>query len=225
MVASLIFIIGAMIETINTHSLSAFYVGRVIAGVGLGIATVVIPIYSSEMAPAELRARIGCFFQLFFTFGILISYWVDYGVKQGINDTSHSQWQVPIGLQMLPAAVLGFGMFTLKDSVRWYMQKGREAEAWESLKWIRASDGPAVAMEMEEIRTGVELEMKERAGFKYAELLQPQAFKLMLTAFLVFTAQQATGVSINPGVVKPDLTHHDPPDTYLDPPKSIWISY
>lgn len=195
MISSLIFIVGAIIETINTHSLPAFYVGRVIAGVGLGIATVVIPMYSSEMAPPELRGRIGCFFQLFFTIGILISYWVDYGVKKGIADTNKAQWQVPIGLQILPAAILGLGTFTLKDSVRWYMQKGREAEAWESLKWIRASDGPEVQAEMDEIRLGVELEAKEVAGFRFAELLQPRAFKLMLTSFLVFTAQQATGAT------------------------------
>lgn len=75
MICSFIFCIGAMIETINTRSLPAFYVGRVIAGLGLGGATVIVPMYSSEMAPKQLRGRIGCFFQLFYTIGILISYW------------------------------------------------------------------------------------------------------------------------------------------------------
>lgn len=65
---SLTFCVGAAIQTINTHSLSAFYVARVIAGVGLGASTVVIPMYSSEMVPKELRGQIGSFFQLFFTF-------------------------------------------------------------------------------------------------------------------------------------------------------------
>lgn len=168
MIASAVFIVGVIIETINTHSISAFYVGRVIAGLGLGTATVVVPMYSSEMSPPELRAQIGCFFQFFFTIGILISYWVDYGVNKGVSGTSASQWQIPIALQMVPAGILGLGMLTLKDSVRWYMHKGREKEAWESLRWIRASDGPAVHAEMDEIRTGVMLEQKARAGFKMA---------------------------------------------------------
>lgn len=69
MICSFIFCIGAMLQTINTHSLAAFYVARVIAGIGLGGATVVVPMYNSEMAPKELRGKVGCFFQLFYTIG------------------------------------------------------------------------------------------------------------------------------------------------------------
>ena len=69
MISSVVFCIGAIIETINTHSMASFYVGRVIAGVGLGVASVVVPMFSSEMAPKQLRGQIGSFFQLFFTFG------------------------------------------------------------------------------------------------------------------------------------------------------------
>lgn len=68
MIASLVFCIGAAIQTINTHSLAAFYVARVIAGLGLGTATVVVPTFSSEMSPKDLRGRIGSFFQWFYTF-------------------------------------------------------------------------------------------------------------------------------------------------------------
>lgn len=48
--------------------------GRVVAGVGLGSASVVVPMFSSEMAPKELRGRIGSFFQLFYTFGTYLSF-------------------------------------------------------------------------------------------------------------------------------------------------------
>jgi MFS family permease len=47
----------------NTHSMAAFYVGRVVAGIGLGVATVVVPMFSSEVAPKEIRGQIGSFFQ------------------------------------------------------------------------------------------------------------------------------------------------------------------
>ena len=68
MLFSAVFCIGALIQTINTGSLAAFYVARVIAGLGLGASTVVIPMFSSEMVPKELRGQIGSFFQWFFTF-------------------------------------------------------------------------------------------------------------------------------------------------------------
>ena len=72
LISSMVFIIGAIIETINTHSMGAFYVGRVVAGLGLGSATVVVPMFSSDMTPKELRGKIGSFFQWFFTFGKLL---------------------------------------------------------------------------------------------------------------------------------------------------------
>lgn len=57
-------------------------------------------------------------------------------------------------------------MLTLKESVRWLTEKGRHDEAWESLKWIRADDGAATQLEMEEIRLGVEHEMRAKEGFQ-----------------------------------------------------------
>lgn len=64
---SVIFCIGGVMQTINTGSLVAFYAARIVSGLGLGASTVVVPMFSSEMAPTELRGQIGSFFQLFFT--------------------------------------------------------------------------------------------------------------------------------------------------------------
>lgn len=105
------------------------------------------------------------------------------------------QWQIPIGLQMLPAAILGLGSLTLKESTRWLTKQGRHEEAWESLKWIRADDSQAVADEMEEIRVGVETEAYETEGFRLTELLEADNFKRVATAFIIMMAQQATGAT------------------------------
>lgn len=69
MICSAIFVVGVIIQTINTHSTSAFYVARVIAGLGLGGSSVVVPMFSSEMTPKELRGQIGSFYQLMYTLG------------------------------------------------------------------------------------------------------------------------------------------------------------
>lgn len=69
-ISSAIFCVGVIIETVNTHSMAPFYVGRFVAGVGLGAASVVVPMFSSEMSPKELRGQIGSFFQWFYTFGM-----------------------------------------------------------------------------------------------------------------------------------------------------------
>lgn len=74
-ISALVFVIGAVIQTGNTHQLASFYVGRVIAGLGVGGASVLVPLYSSEMSPKELRGRIGSGYQFLFTWGIFCSYW------------------------------------------------------------------------------------------------------------------------------------------------------
>ncbi|KAI9669889.1 MAG: hypothetical protein M1831_006924 [Alyxoria varia] len=193
-ICSSVFCIGVVIQTISTHSLSAFYVARVIAGLGLGGATVVVPIFSSEMTPKELRGQIGCFVQLFFTLGIFMSYWVDYSVSKNIKP-SPRQWQIPIALQLIPAGLLGFGMLVLPESIRWHIQRGENDMAWKALTWVRGSNSAEVKEEMEEIKTGVLLEMAEMEGLTIGELLGGTSLKLMLTSFLVFMAQQATGAT------------------------------
>lgn len=140
MLASFIFCIGAIIQVINTHSLGAFYAARVISGIGVGMATVIVPMYTAEMAPKEIRGKLGSLFQFFYTLGVMFSYWIDYGVSIHIPSTSSAQWQIPVGLQLVPGAILGLGMLITKESPRWLAKKGREEEALKSLIWVRGGD-------------------------------------------------------------------------------------
>lgn len=131
-----------------------------------------------------------------------MSYWVDYGVALG--EGTSRQWQIPIGLQLVPAALLGLGMLTLKESTRWLTRKGRHDEALASLRWIRGDDSgdgagggasQAVLDEMAAIRHGVALEMRATEGFRAHELLQRDYAQRMGAAFALFLAQQATGAT------------------------------
>jgi sugar porter (SP) family MFS transporter len=193
MASSLVFCLGVVLETINTHSLSVFYLGRVICGVGVGSSSTVIPIYMSEMSPKEIRGRLGSCYQLTFTIGILASYWIDYGVK--FMPASAVQWQIPIGLQMVPGALMGLGVLTLGESVRWLIAKGHYDSAWRSLMWIRASDSAETEAEFAEMKHGVEEARHATAGFKLQELLEwPNAHRLLL-GFGLFMAQQSTGAT------------------------------
>lgn len=142
MAACAVFCIGVVLQVIPSHSLVCFYIGRFVAGIGLGAATAVTPSYNVEMAPKEIRARLGSGQQLLFALGVMISYWIDYGVaiSESLKGKS-AQWQIPVGLQMVPAAVLGFGLLGFPESVRWLASKNRNDEAWASLSWMRADDG------------------------------------------------------------------------------------
>ncbi|CRK16954.1 hypothetical protein BN1708_011893 [Verticillium longisporum] len=170
--ASVIFNIGAVIQTINTHSLGAFYAARVISGIGVGMATVIIPMYSAEMAPKNIRGTLGSMFQFFFTMGVMTSYWIDYAVEKHMDDVT-AQWQVPVGLQLVPGAILGLGMLFTRESTRWLAKKGRMEEALASLVWVRGGDSPDVEEEWAEILAGIEEEDRVKSGVTWKELLQP----------------------------------------------------
>ena len=140
MAACAVFCVGVVLQVVPSHSLVCFYIGRVISGLGLGASTAIVPSYNAEMAPKEIRGKLGSGMQWLFALGVMISYWIDYGTVQGLP-VSSKQWQIPVGLQILPAAVLGLGLLTQKESVRWLVKQDRTEEAWENLCWIRADDG------------------------------------------------------------------------------------
>lgn len=72
--SSVVFSIGGVLQVVNSHSIGAFYAGRVISGLGIGAATVLVPMFSAEMAPKKLRGQLGSLFQLGFATGVFMSY-------------------------------------------------------------------------------------------------------------------------------------------------------
>lgn len=163
-------------------------------GFGLGAATAIAPCYNAEMAPKEIRARLGSGMQLLFALGVMISYWIVYGTSTSLP-TSSKQWQIPVGLQLVPPTVLGLGLFWHRESVRWLVKVDRLEQAYDNLCWMRGDDGPDVKAEFEEIKTGVALERQANEGFKKRELLEPANRTRMLIAFGLFLGQQSTGMT------------------------------
>ncbi|OOQ86537.1 MFS quinate transporter [Penicillium brasilianum] len=191
-----LFVVGVIIQVINTHSLAAWYVGRVVAGLGMGGQSVVIPMYSAEMTPKEIRGRCGSFYQWLYTWGVFTAYWVDYGVAKSttISGTSR-EWQIPVGLQLISGGILFIGTFTLPESIRWLLSQNRTDDAWKSIVWIRGGDTPKTRDEFAETQLGLQAERAEREGFSLRELLEPANRLRFLVGPLLFIFQNATGSS------------------------------
>lgn len=94
----------------------------------------------------------------------------------------------------MPAALLGLGMFTIPESTRWLTKKGRDEEAWESLKWIRADDSQTVIDEMTEIRLGVEAESRAVAGFQFKGCPRPSASFVQLRLLISLEQNFCKGI-------------------------------
>ena len=195
-ICSFVFCLGAVLQTVNSHDIMTFYAGRVISGLGVGGATVLIPMFSSEMSPKEVRGKLGSCFQLFFAFGVCVSYWINYIMQIGVSPTSSAQWQIPVGLQLLPGALLGVGMLFVKDSARWLAQKGRTEDAFSSLKWVRGGDdNPGLHAEFAEIQAGIKAEAGEAQVSFWDSLTLPSNRYRIFLAVTIQLCAQLTGNS------------------------------
>lgn len=192
-VSAIVFTIGTILQIINSGTLGTFYAGRVIAGLGIGAATVLIPVFSAEMSPKEIRGKLGACFQLFFATGVMVAYWVTYAVGK-YRPTGTRQWQIALGLQLLPSSLLLFGMMTVKESARWLAKKGRTEKARESLKWVRGGEETeGLQQEFDEILAGIEDEARLKENFTLKELILPANRYRVFIAITIQLCAQLTG--------------------------------
>ena len=109
--ACLVFSIGVALQTAAT-AIPLFVVGRVWAGVGVGLVSTLVPMYQSECSPKWIRGAVVGLYQWGVTIGLLFSSIFNNATKDRPN---HSSYQIPVAIQFVWAAVLAFGMFLLPE--------------------------------------------------------------------------------------------------------------
>ncbi|KAI0220476.1 hypothetical protein L0F63_006055 [Massospora cicadina] len=192
--SSLVFSVGALIQTFSS-SLGMMIAGRVIAGLSVGILSMAVPLYQSEMANPSVRGRLVSLQQWAITIGIALSFWVNYVCNQLL--TGEIVWRLPLGLQAVPAIILFIGCFSMPFSHRWLLTKGRDEEALASLARLRAGGdktNPAVVEEFNEVK---EILNQERAlgNASYKDLFIGTILIRTLLGIFIQAFQQLTGIN------------------------------
>lgn len=118
MFSNLMFLIGAILQ-ITAHKFWQMAAGRLIMGFGVGIGSLISPLFISEIAPKMIRGRLTVINSLWLTGGQLIAY----GCGAGLNHVKNG-WRILVGLSLIPT-VLQFSFFCfLPDTPRYYVMKG-----------------------------------------------------------------------------------------------------
>lgn len=133
MIAVVIFTIGSALQTASVNY-AMLVVARLIGGVGIGMLSMVVPLYISEISPKELRGSLLVLEELSIVTGIVISFWITYGTQY---ISGHWSWQLPFLIQIFPGLLLGFGAILLPFSPRWLVSQDREEEALNTLAKLR----------------------------------------------------------------------------------------
>ena len=120
-------------------------VGRIVLGMGIGMASMCVPVYMAETSPEDIRGRLGASFQVMITFGQVTSALVD-----ALFAKSSDGWRWDFGLAAVPALILLIGFIFCPESPRWLVQKGRKDEARTVLRKLRSSNSN-IEEELQEI--------------------------------------------------------------------------
>lgn len=159
-------------------------VGRIVVGLGIGLSSGTVPVYISEVSPAESRGWTVSLFQLAITVGILLAYVVDYAFAH-VNG-----WRWMFGLAVVPAAVFAVGMFFLPESPRWLARRGQSANARVVLARIRGAAD--VDIEMREIEASLS-HAGERG--RLSDLFASSVRPALLVGIGLAILQQITGIN------------------------------
>ncbi|KFA53298.1 hypothetical protein S40293_04681 [Stachybotrys chartarum IBT 40293] len=190
LIATSFFILGVVVQiTSITGGHESILAGRFITGIGVGSLSMIVPLYNSECAPPEVRGALVGLQQLAITFGIMVSFWVDYGCNfiGGTGDTqSDAAWLVPICIQLGPALILFAGMLWMPFSPRWLLHHGREDDARVVLARLRdlPPDHELIELEFLEIKAQSLFEKRSLAeSFPHLREQTPwNIFKLQFVA-------------------------------------------
>lgn len=131
---------------------------RVIAGVGTGIISAVIPVWSSELVAHDARGMVIAFEMVVNYAGISSAYWLEYVLAFINGGNTTFRWRFPLGFQIIPLLVLMIAICFMPESPRFDIGNGKEERGKMTLAKFRAAgdiNDPAVISEFSEIVAAV----------------------------------------------------------------------
>jgi sugar porter (SP) family MFS transporter len=169
---------------------AALLVGfRFVMGVGVGIASVVVPMYLSELAPKEIRGKLTSLMQLLVTVGIFVAYLADYALS------GSGAWRWMIGLGVVPAVLLMVGIYTQPESPRWLVvNKGSADEAEQVLISLRGDEKEAAA-ELAEIQESAAKEAEQSEPLRLRALTTGRLRPIFVVGMLLVFFQNFVGIN------------------------------
>ena len=123
---STVFIIGVIIQMASNTSWVQIAIGRLIAGAGVGALSIMVPMYTSETGPRQVRGALVSTYQLFITAGIFTADAINFGTEKRPNSGA---WRIPMGIGFIWPLILGLGILFFPESPRFAYRKGRIQEA------------------------------------------------------------------------------------------------
>jgi len=182
-------------------SVAWLMVWRVVAGIGVGVASVVAPAYIAEISPASIRGRLGSMQQLAIVLGIFVALLSDAALADSAGGAAKAlwlglgawRWMFIVGV--IPALIYGVLAFSVPESPRHLVAGGRNEEALGVLKRVLAlGSDAALRKKLDDIQISLEREHKPRWG----DLLGGRAgfLPIVWIGIVLSVFQQFVGINV-----------------------------
>lgn len=177
---------------------------RLLGGLGIGAATMVCPLYISEVSPERQRGRMVTLFQFTITIGIVMCVFANWGIfsfSKANTDSStlaeflkwiavEQTWRAMFLAEALPGVLFLFCAFFIPESPRWLAKQQRRKEAEAVLQRINGPDrAQSICQEIEET-------LAQESNVRFADLFTRRLRRPLLLAILVCVLSEACGVSV-----------------------------
>ena len=196
--ASILFFVSAIGSGLP-FTIYDFIAWRVIGGVGIGVASIIAPIYIAETSPAHLRGRLGSMQQFAIVIGIFVALLSNYVIVRISGSASNlimgiHSWKVMFWVEAIPALLYGIAAWQLPESPRYLVSKGRMDEAEKVLSMIASVGIKEKAIEIQE-------SFKNKTEAKLSDLLETVAGKKRIAPIVwaglgLAILQQLVGINV-----------------------------
>ncbi len=190
MLAAILFTVSGVWSAIPS-TITEFNIARILGGVGIGMASLLSPLYIAEISPAAIRGRLVSFNQLAIVTGILVVYFANYFIA-GLGSEA---WNVEIGWRWMfaseafPAALFFFALMAIPESPRWLVKQNLDERARTVLTRIGGAE--QAERELQAIRETI----AEEAG-RVSDLFRPPLRRAMIIGIILAILQQITGINV-----------------------------
>lgn len=190
LILAMTFFVGAL-TCVLAPSFEVMTVARFVLGLAVGGASVVVPVFLAEIAPAERRGTLAGRNEVMIVVGQLAAF-VANAIIGNVWGGHDGVWRIMLSVATIPAVALFIGMLRVPESPRWLLSKGREDEALAVLRQVR-SEARAEA-ELAEVRH-LAAEEAESKSNGIGSLRNPWVLRIFLVGIGLAVAQQLTGIN------------------------------
>ncbi|MGN6212614.1 sugar porter family MFS transporter [Parafilimonas sp.] len=173
-------------------SFTLLVIARMIGGIGVGMASVISPMYISEFAPADKRGRMVAYYQLAITLGILLAYLSNAYIlsisDNGTSELLQQPWRGMFVVMCIPSLLFLLMLVKVPESPRWLVEINRQQEAQKILYTVRPK--AAADKEFNDI-----LHAKSRAKTTSVSLLHPSVRIPLIIGIVLAVLQQFSGIN------------------------------